>query len=175
MQNAIPEIDLKKLRDGDERTVLHWYKAYEQPLLRFIRKKVSNEHDAQDLCQSTFLSCLESLPLFKENSSLWTWMCSIARHEVADYFRKKYAKRVLQLIPFVESILPEQLSDMHDVSSAVRVSLEKLTMRERELLLLKYIDGKSVKIIAKTLGMTFKSVESALYRARKAFEAVYAE
>jgi RNA polymerase sigma-70 factor (ECF subfamily) len=175
MQREIASIDVQKLRAGDQRAVLQWYKQFEKPLLRFILTKVSDTHDAQELCQNTFLSCLESLPLFKETSSLWTWMCSIARHEIADYFRKKYAKRVLQMIPFVDALLPEQMSSIEDVSLAVRAVLKKLSVKERELLLLKYVDGKSVKTIAKALGLSLKSVESSLYRARKAFEELYAE
>lgn len=169
------DLDVKKLREGNELVVLQWYKTFEKPLLRFILTKVSIRPDAQELCQNTFLSCLESLPLFKQNSSLWTWMCSIARHEIADYFRKKYAKRVLQMIPFADAMLPEQLGTMHDVSFAVRGALKKLSSRDQELLLLKYVDGKSVKVIAHLLGVSLKSVESSLYRARKAFEENYAE
>lgn len=167
--------DLFALRRGDEKAVLGWYKQYQQPLLRFIHTKIADPQDAQELCQNTFLSCLESLPLFKETSSLWTWMCSIARHEVADYYRKKYAKKVLKLIPFAEALLPEQIIDVHDVSQAVRSALRKLSSRDRELLQLKYVDGKSVKSIAFALGVSVKSAESLLYRARKAFEEVYAE
>ena len=126
MQLNANDLDIQKLREGDERAVLKWYKTFEKPLLRFILTKVSLKPDAQELCQNTFLSCLESLPLFKQNSSLWTWMCSIARHEIADYFRKKYAKRVLQMIPFADAVLPEQLHDMHDVALVVRQTLQKL-------------------------------------------------
>lgn len=175
MQLDANDLDIQKLREGDERAVLKWYKTFEKPLLRFILTKVSLKPDAQELCQNTFLSCLESLPLFKQNSSLWTWMCSIARHEIADYFRKKYAKRVLQMIPFADAMLPEQLGTMHDVSFAVRGALKKLSSKDRELLLLKYVDGKSVRVIARLLGVSLKSVESSLYRARKAFEENYAE
>ncbi|KKS30558.1 MAG: RNA polymerase, sigma-24 subunit, ECF subfamily [Candidatus Amesbacteria bacterium GW2011_GWA2_42_12] len=173
MQKIIDDISLKKLRAGDNGEVLRWFKTYEKPLLRFIRTKVGNEHDAQELCQNTFLACLDSLPLFKENSSMWTWMYSIARHEIADYFRKRYAKKVLQMIPFADALLPEQFHDMHDVSLVVRQTLQKLSAYDRELLLQKYVDGCSVAVIAKRMKKSFKSVEAALFRARKLFAVIY--
>lgn len=168
-------ISISLLIAGNEREILRWYRVYEHTLHAYIKQKVGNIEDAQELTQNVFLTCLESLPLFQQKSSLWTWMCSIARHEIADYYRKKYAKRVLQCIPFMDVLLPEQVADMHDVSSVVLSVLHKLSHADRELLQLKYIDKLSVKLIAMQLRMSIKSIESKLFRARRAFEELYAK
>lgn len=168
-------INISLLQSGDEKEILKWYRNFELPITKYIRAKVGNHEDVQELTQNVFLTCLESLPLFQQKSSLWTWMCSIVRHEIADYYRKKYAKRMLQCIPFMDSLLPEQIADMHDVSSVVLSVLRRLSHADRELLQLKYIDGLSVKHIALRLCLSIKSVESKLFRARKAFEELYAE
>lgn len=168
-------IHISLLQLGNEKEILRWYRTFELPITKYIRSQVSNAEDVQELVQNVFLTCLESLPLFQQQSSLWTWMCSIARHEVADYYRKKYAKRVLQCIPFMDALLPEQVADMHDVSSIVLSVLQKLSHADRELLQLKYVDGLSVKHIAVHLCQSIKSVESKLFRARKAFEELYAK
>jgi len=168
-------IDIALLLKGNEKEILKWYRVFEAPVTKYISSKVGNKEDVQELTQNIFLTCLESLPLFQQKSSLWTWMCSIARHEVADYYRKKYAKRVLQCIPFVDALLPEQIADMHDLSLVVLSVLTKLSHAERELLQLKYIDGLSVKNIAGQLRTSIKSIESKLFRARRAFEELYAK
>ncbi|MBI5151536.1 MAG: sigma-70 family RNA polymerase sigma factor [Candidatus Pacebacteria bacterium] len=175
MKYNYSEADVLLLQSGDVRAVERWFRTFQKPLFAFILTRVSDLHDAEELCQNTFLSCLETLPLYRGTSSLFTWMCAVAKHEIADYFRKKYAKRALQLIPFGETLLPEHLHTMHDVSDTVRRVLKKLTQKERELLFLKYIDNASVKSIAHSLGMSMKSIESMLYRARKAFQRIYAE
>ncbi len=168
-------IDIALLLLGNEKEILRWYRVFELPVTKYVQTKVGNHEDVQDLVQNIFLTCLESLPLFQQKSSLWTWMCSIARHEIADYYRKKYAKRVLQCIPFMDALLPEQVADMHDVSVVVLSVLRKLSHTDRELLQLKYIDGLSVKSIAVRLCVSIKSVESKLFRARKTFQELYAE
>lgn len=168
-------INIQLLLLGNEREILRWYRVYEASITKYVRAKVSRNEDAQELAQNIFLTCLESLPLFQQKSSLWTWMCSIARHEVADYYRKKYAKRVLQCIPFMDALLPEQVADMHDVSCVVLSVLKKLPHADRELLQLKYIDDLSVKYISAKLCLSIKSIESKLFRARKAFEELYAK
>lgn len=164
-----------QLRVGNEKAVERWYSQYVKKLLRFILTKVSQPRDAEEICQDTFLACLESLPLFKGNASLWTWMCSVARHEIADYFRKKYAKKLITMVPFSDVIIPGQFFDVHGVSRSVKNVLSQLSFSERELLLLKYVDNVSVKHIACRMGVSFKSAESALFRAKKAFQTIYAK
>jgi len=166
---------LQKLRQGNERAIEQWYKEYAPKLKRYLSQRVSNQKDAEELNQDVFVSCLESLPLFQQQSSLWTWMCSIARHEVADYFRKKYAKRVIQAMPFLEALIPAQISNMHGVSEQVNAVLNSLSHKDRELLLLKYVDRISVEHIARRFGVSAKSAESSLFRARNAFRVAYSE
>ncbi|HZZ98957.1 MAG TPA: RNA polymerase sigma factor [Candidatus Saccharimonadia bacterium] len=166
---------LDQLRAGNAAAVREWYRQFGPPVRRFVLSKVSNERDAEEIVQDVFVSCLDSLPLFHGGSSLQTWMFSVAKHEVADYFRKKYAKRVLQSIPFADALLPTQLHNMHTVSAAVQRVLSRMSMRDREVLMLKYVDGAGVKEIAGKFKVSFKSAESLLFRARKLFRVMYAE
>jgi len=164
---------ITKLKSGDEHAVKLWFDLYFNRLLNIIEMKVSNKKDAEEIVQQTFLNCLKHLPLFLGKSSIWTWMNSIARHEVADYFRKRYAKKALKTIPLSELIPLKQISDSEDVSLKVREVLSKMRADYSELLLLKYADGKKVTTIAKELGKSIKSIESDLFRARKEFKELW--
>lgn len=164
-----------KLKSGDAKAVQEWFEAYHDRLLKFVTVKVSSEKDAEEIVQDTFMSCLRHLPLFRGNSSIWTWMCTIARHEVADYFRKKYAKKAIHALALDEMLLSVPIDDAHHISEKVKVALAKLKKEYRELLLLKYVDKKKVKEIAQELGRSVKAVESDLFRARIAFREVYAQ
>ena len=166
---------LQALRSGDSRAVKVWYQTYASRLIRYVQRKISDRKDVEEIVQDTFMSCMESLPLYQEKSSLWTWMCSVANHEVADALRKKYAKKVLSALPFAEHLLPPAMVDMHGLSHAVRIVLQKMSAREREVLLLKYVDRKSVGDIARILGKSVKSAESVLFRARKSFRLIFVE
>lgn len=166
---------LARLRQGSKEAVRNWHALFSPKLLRFVQAKISNTNDAEEVVQDTFIACLESLPLFHGRSSLWTWMCSIANHEVSDYFRKRYAKRVLQSIPFADALLPTQLHNMHSVSQAVQHVLAKMPSNDREILMMKYVDGLEVRHIARKLKVSFKSAESLLFRARKEFRLLYME
>ncbi len=93
---------------GEGRAVEHWYHLYQARLTHFIAARVSTPQDVQDLVQETFIKSLQSLPHFAGRSSLWTWMCSLAKHEIADYYRKLYAKKVLKLLPLQTSSPPQK-------------------------------------------------------------------
>lgn len=157
------------LKLGDPDAVAYWLQTYERRLYRFFLSKVSHPSDAQELTQDTFMSCLKHLPLFRGDSKIWTWMMSVARHEVSDYFRKKYAKRALQLLPLSELLLTTKLESTEELADQVGQALSRMSAVSRELLLQKYVDGKRVAVIAAEQDQSEKSIESQLYRARLEF------
>lgn len=164
---------IQKLKTGDEQAVKTWFDLYFVRLLNIVELKVSNKKDAEEIVQETFLNCLKHLPLFLGKSSIWTWMNSIARHEVADYYRKRYAKKALKTIPLSELIPLNQISDSDEVSLKVKEVLSKMRDDYSELLMLKYADGKKVSVIAQELDKSVKSIESDLFRARKEFKELW--
>lgn len=164
---------LEGLKDGSPQAVEYWFKHFQPKVLALVSTKVSLEKDAEEITQEIFLNCLKHLPLFRGESSILTWMYSIARHEVADYYRKKYAKKAISLLPLTDLLHLEDVKDAHEVSENVRQVFYQMTQEHRELLLLKYIDQKKVKDIADELGKSVKAVESELFRARVEFKRLY--
>ncbi len=167
------ELLLSQLKTGNSKAVRQWFAQYHDHLFQFVTQKVSQEKDVEELVQDTFLSCLKHLPLFRGESSIWTWMVRIAQHEIADYYRKRYAKKFIHALPLSELLPLGDVSDAHEISQKVRHVLAKMTKEDREILLMKYVDKKKVKQIAHELGRTVKSVESILFRARIEFRELY--
>lgn len=165
---------IEKLRRGENPAVKRWFKLFSPYLLVIALKKVSSREDAQDLVQETFVNCLRQLSLFEGRSRLKTWMVSILRHEIADFYRKKYAKKALKTVPLANLILSQPIKDASETSTKVRLVLAEMSRERRELLLMKYVDRKRVKEIAQHWSKTAKAVESELFRAREEFRALYA-
>lgn len=165
---------LTRLKHGDPKAVQLWYEEYSPRILVYISQKVSNDKDCEELAQEVFLSCLKHLPLFRGGSSIFTWMCSVARHEIADYYRKKYAKKALKYVPLGEMILQEDIADAHESALKVKEVLSQMKSESKELLMKKYVDCKKVSEISQELGRTTKAIESDLFRARREFKKLYA-
>src|SRR5690606_32416078 len=126
----------------------------------YVYKKVSDPQDVEEIVQDTFLGFLDALPLFQGKSSLWTFLVSIARHEIADYYRKKYAKRALKLVPFIDKGYTQDLLTPKETRANFNAALRKILPEEQKLILWKYEQKLSVKQIAKKLDVSTKAAES---------------
>lgn len=164
---------LTRLRAGESRAVSEWYSHYQPRLLAYVSKKISLEKDAEELTQEVFVSCLKHLPLFRGQSSIFTWMCGIARHEVADYYRKRYAKKALKFVPIGERLFGEEVADAHESAIKVKQVLAQMKTESIELLMKKYVDCQRVADISRELGKSTRAVESELFRARREFKKLY--
>lgn len=166
---------VEALKAGNELAVEYWFKKYRFKLKKITLSKISNSHQAEEVVQETFINCLQTLNLFKGNSSLLTWMQSVLRHEIADYYRKRYAKKFIQTIPLSDFLLEQNYKDAASSAELVSTVLKRMVQKNRELLLKKYVDCKKVKEIASEMGNTVKSVESDLFRARQEFRSLWLE
>ena len=101
---------VSQILENDKKAVNIFYKTYQKRLLSFILRKVDNQKDAEEIWQDTFISGLDSLPLFSFRSSLFTWLCSIARHEIADFYQRKKIKTIVfSRFPFLKKIVDKAL------------------------------------------------------------------
>jgi RNA polymerase sigma-70 factor (ECF subfamily) len=161
------------LKLGLPEAVEIWYRKYYPVVHKFIALKIDNNKDVEEITRETFLNCLRDLPLFQGRSSLKTWMLRIASHEVADYYRRRYAKKFIKAIPLSHLLFTEDPKNMHETSVYVVEVLRRMRAEYKELIILKYVDNLSVKEIAMTINRSIKSVESDLFRARKEFRILY--
>lgn len=170
---------VKRILAGDERALRVFYKSFSHPLARYISQKIGNREDAEEVLQDTLLGAIESFRDFQFRATLFTFLCSIANHKVIDYYRKKRLKTVLfSQLPQVESILARLLdpaSEFDDelLRGNIQSTFEKLRPAYERILKLKYVHGYSVEEIARKLSISFKSAESKLFRARRAFVMLY--
>jgi RNA polymerase sigma-70 factor (ECF subfamily) len=164
---------------GDEKSLLEIYNAHHKALFQFVYHKVGDKQLAEELTNDIFLQFIESLRDFRFQASLKTFLFTIARNKIIDYFRKKKIKKILfsALPSFVvdglASVVMEDELDQKELSEKIDMTLESLPHEYQVVLRLKYMEQKSVHHIAEVLVKTFKSTESLLYRARRAFMEAY--
>jgi len=144
-------------------------------LKRFIARKVDNPAEVEEILQETMIAATDCLPLYSGRSSFFTWLCGIARHEIADFYRKRKIKTILfSRLPWLENLAsealgPEQMLLRDEAIKKVQKSLASLSEGYQQVLRLKYYQGLSVKEIARQLNESVKAIESRLTRARIAF------
>jgi RNA polymerase sigma-70 factor, ECF subfamily len=163
----------------EEKDFVHLYKTYAQRLLSFVKTKIPDVNEAEDIMEDTLVSALDSLPTFAGKSSLFTWVCGIARHEIGDFYRKKKIKQIVfSKLPFLKELVSEALGpelafQELETKRKIGLTLHALSEGYCQILRLKYVDELSMWQIAEKLHITVKAVESRLTRARLAFVKLY--
>lgn len=156
-------------------------KRLRQKLERFIKRKIGDQQDVEDVVQDTMISIWDSRPNFSGKSALDTWALGIAKHEVADFYRKKKIKQIVfSRLPWLKELVDEALGPelaYQELETKKRIvkTLKNLSEGYHQILRLKYIEGLSMAEISRELNLTVKAVESRLSRARLAFQKTYVQ
>jgi len=166
---------VKDILAGNEKTLRFFYRHFKNPLMSYIKNKVGNPQDAEEIMQDVLLSTIEAFRDFTFRCRIFTYICSIANHKIIDYYRRKKIKnivfsRIKDVEPLIITLLsPENTFDDELLKEKITLTFSRLAPLYRKILTLKYIDGYSVSEIARMLSLSFKSAESHLFRARRAF------
>ena len=166
---------VERILERDKIALHEFYQRYKLKLLRFIRGKIDREEDCEEILQDTLFGFLESLRDFHGKSSIKTFLFSICHHKVIDFYRRKKMKHVVfSQMPQLEALIspliaPEEELDATLIKERITEVFGILLPAYREILTYKYLEDMSVGEIAQKLRLSFKSAESRLFRARKAF------
>ena len=135
------------------------YGDYHGKVFGYIRSKINSAQDAEDLTADIFVKVFEKLDSFDESkASLSTWVFTIARNTLTDYFR---TRKVFAEIP---ETLEDGSSVEDDVCNAEMLenlanALETLDERERDIIILRFYSGKTLREISSQMGISYAYVK----------------
>ncbi len=122
------------------------YAEYSVKVTSYVRSHVENANDREDIVSDIFLKVYAGLDRFDEaKASLSTWIYTISKNTVIDYYKKRKA-----VSPLTE-VAAEADHDLDDLAEA----LSKLGERERDLIILHYYSGYTLKSIAEMMNISY--------------------
>ena len=154
--------------------------AEERPRLRnFIRKRVPNDADVEDLLQEVFYELVEANRLLMPIEHVTSWLFSVARNRITDLFRKKKPESFTEAaledeegeLLLLEDLLPspdagpEALYLRSLVLDELQLALAELPAEQRDVFIAHEIEGRSFKELSAESGV---SVNTLLSRKRYA-------
>jgi len=127
------------------------YISYHDKVSAYIRGKLDNHHDAEDLVSQVFEKVYGKIHTFDESkASLSTWIYTITHNTVTDYYRTHRIHTSYDEV--YELPAPEKDRDMLDTLADALMILKE---RERDLILLHYYKGLTLKDVADKMGMSY--------------------
>jgi RNA polymerase sigma-70 factor, ECF subfamily len=140
----------------------------------FVRRRlVPRAELVEDLIQEILFVAWESLPNFRGDANLRSWVMGIARHKLEDYYRKKIREvQISEKDDFPEPVSTaafEQRLDSVARQKRVQRTLTLLPEAYALALIWQYRDEKSIREMAQLTGKTEKAMERLLARARESF------
>ncbi|MEQ6123019.1 sigma-70 family RNA polymerase sigma factor [Pseudotenacibaculum sp. MALMAid0570] len=136
---------------------------YSNDIKYFILSKVKDTAVADDIVQDTFLKIHTKLHTLKDLNKLKSWIFSIARNSVMDYFKK--SNQTFELANFESETEIEE--DLHTEKDCLRGILKGLPKKYRDPIFLSDIKGLKQSEVAKQLKLPLPTAKSQIQRARK--------
>jgi RNA polymerase sigma-70 factor (ECF subfamily) len=143
--------------------------ALHDELRAFVRRRIGDAADADDVTQGVFLKLYGALPTVREPRQLRAWAYRAARNSVIDYYRTR--SRACRRL-FEGESLDTAAAAGPDVTAAARLascippSLQQLSPDDRELLERFDVRGESQVAAARALDLTVSGMKSRVQRAR---------
>lgn len=134
------------------------YTQYRDKVFGFVRSKIVNQTEAEDIVQTVFLKVYSNLDKYDETkASLSTWIYTITRNTVYDYLKEKRGHPVLELVDNTVDSAEEPDDSLlnQEALEELACALEKLPQIERDVIILIYYHGKPKTEVAKILDITY--------------------
>ena len=170
---------LAAARQGDTAALETLLVRYQPHLYRFGLRMCGNVEDAGDVAQESLISMARSVRDFRGESSVSSWLYTIARRFcIKKRRRSKFAPRREESLDTPATDVaqhladprpnPEQTATNRELATALTHAIDGLEPSQREVLVLRDVEGLSAPEVATILGMSVEAVKSRLHRARVA-------
>jgi RNA polymerase sigma factor (sigma-70 family) len=159
---------VQRFQAGDDDAFGELYRRYHHRLERFCLKRVGDQHAAEEIAQEAFTRALVALPAFGGERHFYAWVSVIASRLCVDHHRRQARRTVVTAldpaaIPGGEDEVVEAVDD-----AIVVEAMSRLGPRHQDVLHLREVEGWSYRHIADHYGVPVGTVETLLFRARRA-------
>jgi RNA polymerase sigma-70 factor, ECF subfamily len=178
-QNTPEAALVRRAQAGDQTAFHEIVERYQSKVFSIIHGIVRQRNDVEDIAQQVFAKVYLSIKGFDFRSSLITWIYKITVNECFDYLRKRKVRKLVyesdlseDEVRRVENNEPSVDRQAPADSTLARRDyvlklLSRVSEEERNLLMMKEVEGYSVEELAAQTGMNENTIKVKLFRARQ--------
>lgn len=169
---------VRQAQNGNDTAFEELVRRHQQRVFALVGGILRRREDVEDVAQQVFLKAFVSIKRFDQRAAFSTWLYKISVNECWDYLRKKKVRPLVyesdlseEQVSRLDGIVsldrpPVGPSERAETRDLIEHMLEKLPEQDRQLLLLKEVEGFSVEELAEILKLNVNTVKVRLFRAR---------
>lgn len=157
---------------SDRQEIQSLYRERYEFIYRYVRSKIGNREDAEDLTAEIFLKAVRSLDQERSRESMQQWLYRVMRTTIADYWRTHYRHPTSSLDELLDAgweVPVEEVSIAINDSAKDQVQriLQALPERQREVLICRFLFNLSIHATALRMGVSVANAKVLQFRALK--------
>jgi RNA polymerase sigma-70 factor (ECF subfamily) len=181
LPHDLPDSELVlRVRKGDGSAYRPLVERYQTRIHAMVYGMVRDGEEARDITQNAFIKAYQSLASFRIESSFYTWLYRIAMNLAIDHCRKNRRRKTTAfdeavanrdedgtILDLHQSESPQRALQRKQLHERIFAALDELSEDQREVILLREVEGMSYKEIAEAMDIPEGTVMSRLFYARK--------
>ena len=172
---------IKRAAEGDRDAFECILRTYEKMVYSSVKSRIGNDDDALDISQEVFIKIWRYIATYRGDCRFATWVYRICGNACMDFLRHEKASAASPMPTYIdkdgeeltiepadesESSSPEDTTVRREIADKVRQAIWRLTPEQREVIMLRDIEGYGYEEIASMLGLGMGTVKSRINRAR---------
>jgi len=178
---------IERIRKNDESVFKELVEMYKERAFNIAYGFTHNIEEAKDIVQESFIKVYENIKYFKGTSKFFTWFYRILINLCIDHQRKKNLFKIVSIFKNKNSTItgevvsksnnpkPEEVIEKTELRNKIEKSIEKLSLKEKEVFELKHYQGLKIKEIAEIMRVKEGTVKSLLFRAVNKLQKILGE
>lgn len=164
---------VKRIQEGDVNCFACLFDKYNRQVHTLILKVVGSREDAEELTQDVFMKVYRKIASFKGDSSFSTWIYRIAYNTAISATRKRKTEFLAIEESQIDNVSEEEVAqvmgrvDTNEQIERLERAIARLSPDERGLILLYYMQQKSIDELVEITALTPSNVKTRLFRVRK--------
>lgn len=167
-------LDLFKEEDTRNYAFNLLVRQYQKPLYHYVRRMLTDHDDAQDVLQNVFIKAWKGLPMFREDSKLFSWLYRIAHNETLNFIKKE-RRKIFNRDPNALSNHEASVRAGTDftgdeIQQKLQIAVNRLPEKQRTVFVMKYFQNLKFIEIADITSTSVGALKSSYHIAVKKIE-----
>jgi RNA polymerase sigma-70 factor (ECF subfamily) len=147
--------------------LIDFWEETKAPLESFIKKRVANETDTEDILQEVFLKLVSNIDKLMDNKKIHAWIYKVTRNAIIDYYRRNYRYAELAGLSKEKSlVLEDDLTSNKEIAFCLKNMVENLPVKYKEAIVYTVFENHTQKEYSEKAGISLSGAKSRVQRAR---------